>query len=49
MCASMNRTGKINAKKGPETDYNSFKDFSAGGPIVDKSFSTVPGLNLRCV
>jgi hypothetical protein len=27
MCASMNRTGKSNAKKGPETDYNAFKDF----------------------
>ena len=26
-CASMNRTGKSNAKKGPEVDYNAFKDF----------------------
>lgn len=23
----MNRTGKSNAKKGPEEDYNAFKDF----------------------
>ncbi len=23
----MNRTGKSNAKKGPEVDYNAFKDF----------------------
>lgn len=27
MCASMNRTGKSNAKKGPDKDYNSFKEF----------------------
>ena len=27
MCASMNRTGKSNAKKGPDIDYNAFKDF----------------------
>ena len=26
-CASMNRTGKSNAKKGPDRDYNAFKDF----------------------
>jgi hypothetical protein len=26
-CASMNRTGKTNAKKGPDVDYNAFKDF----------------------
>ena len=26
-CASMNRTGKTNAKKGPDADYNAFKDF----------------------
>lgn len=26
-CASMNRTGKSNAKRGPEEDYNAFKDF----------------------
>lgn len=26
-CASMNRTGKSNAKKGPDEDYNAFKDF----------------------
>ena len=26
-CASMNRTGKTNAKKGPDIDYNAFKDF----------------------
>ena len=26
-CASMNRTAKSNAKKGPEEDYNAFKDF----------------------
>ena len=26
-CASMNRTGKTNAKKGPKTDYNAYKDF----------------------
>ena len=26
-CASMNRTGKSNAKKGPDKDYNAFKDF----------------------
>ena len=26
-CASMNRTGKSNAKRGPEKDYNAFKDF----------------------
>ncbi|KAK3728962.1 hypothetical protein QZH41_016825 [Actinostola sp. cb2023] len=27
-CASMNRTGKTNAKKGPHVDYNAFKDFN---------------------
>ena len=27
MCASMNGTGKSNAKKGPDKDYNSFKEF----------------------
>ena len=27
-CASMNRTGKSNAKKGPEKDYNAFRDFT---------------------
>ena len=27
MCASMNRTGKSNAKKGPDKDYNAFKEF----------------------
>ncbi len=26
-CASMNRTGKTNAKKGPKTDYNAYTDF----------------------
>ena len=26
-CAPMNRTAKSNAKKGPEEDYNAFKDF----------------------
>ena len=26
-CASMNRTGKTNGKKGPKTDYNAYKDF----------------------
>lgn len=26
-CASMNRTGKTNAKKGPKNDYNGYKDF----------------------
>ena len=26
-CASMNRTGKTNAKKGPKTNYNAYKDF----------------------
>ena len=26
-CASMNRTGKTNAKKGPKVDYNAYKDF----------------------
>ena len=26
-CASMNRTGKTNAKKGPKEDYNAFKEF----------------------
>jgi hypothetical protein len=26
-CASMNRTGKTNAKKGPKADYNAYKDF----------------------
>ena len=25
--ASMNRCGKTNAKKGPDKDYNSFKEF----------------------
>ena len=27
MCSSMNRTGKTNAKKGTDLDYNAFKDF----------------------
>ena len=27
-CASMNRTGKSNTKKGPEKDYNAFRDFT---------------------
>lgn len=27
MCASMNRTGKTNAKKGPKVDFNAYKDF----------------------
>ena len=27
MCASMNRTAKTNAQKGPDKDYNAFKDF----------------------
>ena len=27
-CASMNRTGKSNAKKGPDEDYNAFRDFT---------------------
>lgn len=27
-CSSMNRTGKSNAKRGPEEDYNVFKDFT---------------------
>ena len=26
--ASMNRTGKSNAKKGPEKDYNAHRDFT---------------------
>ncbi len=26
-CASMNRTGKTNAKKGPKDEYNAFRDF----------------------
>jgi hypothetical protein len=26
-CASMNRTGKSNAKKGPDEDYNAYSDF----------------------
>lgn len=26
-CASMNRTGKTNAKKGPHKDYNAYRDF----------------------
>lgn len=26
-CASINRTGKNNAKKGPQVDYNEYKDF----------------------
>ena len=26
-CASMNRTGKSNAKKGPDEDYNAYRDF----------------------
>ena len=26
-CASMNRTGKTNAKKGPLKDYNAYQDF----------------------
>lgn len=26
-CASMNRTGKTNAKKGPHDEYNAFRDF----------------------
>ena len=26
-CASMNRTGKTNAKQGPLADYNAYKDF----------------------
>ena len=27
-CASMNRTRKSNAKKGPEKDYNAYRDFT---------------------
>ena len=27
-CTSMNRTGKSNAKKGPEKDYNAYRDFT---------------------
>ena len=27
MCASMNRSGKTNAKHGPMVDYNAYKDF----------------------
>ncbi|XP_078343148.1 uncharacterized protein LOC144628902 [Oculina patagonica] len=27
MCASMNRSGKTNAKQGPKVDYNAYKDF----------------------
>lgn len=27
-CASMNRNGKSNAKKGPEKDYNAYRDFT---------------------
>ena len=27
-CASMNRTGKSNAKKGPDKDYNAFREFT---------------------
>jgi len=27
MCASMNRSGKTNAKQGPMVDYNAYKDF----------------------
>lgn len=27
-CASMNRTGKSNAKKGPEKDDNAFRDLT---------------------
>ena len=27
MCASMNRAGKTNAKKGPKVDFNAYKDF----------------------
>ena len=26
-CASMNRTGKTNAKGGPRKDYNAYRDF----------------------
>ena len=27
-CASMNPTGKSNPKKGPEKDYNAYRDFT---------------------
>ena len=27
-CASMNRAGKSNTKKGPEKDYNAYRDFT---------------------
>lgn len=26
-CASMHRTGKINAKRGPEKDFNAYREF----------------------
>jgi len=30
-CASMNRTGTTNAKKGPHKDYNAYRDFHERG------------------
>lgn len=46
-CASMNRTGKTNAKKGPKEDYNAFKEFhgrETEGHVL-ASFMTYSGMN----
>ena len=46
-CASMNRTGKTNAEKGPKDDYNAFKEFhdrETEGHIL-ASFMTYSGMN----
>jgi hypothetical protein len=29
-CSLMNKTAKTNAKKGPDKDYNAYKDFFTG-------------------
>ena len=46
-CASMNRTGKTNAKRGPKEDYNAFKEFhdrEIEGHVI-ASFMTYTGMN----
>lgn len=53
-CASMNRTGKTNAKKGPHVEYNAYKDFHdreieahiVASFIKFAGMSSVQGLNI---
>ena len=44
----MNRTGKTNAKKGPDKDYNAFRDFHDSSPVSLSVFSLVPDLLFDC-